>query len=140
MMMLNMLLAIALAANSHPSVPSHAPRTCATPTQTGTFRITALPADSSDSRLGIIVFESIDGCLEATILTEDAGPAAIDHLVVSGDDITGALRIPTGTAKVTLHVTGKEISGSIVEGKHAWRLSGRRTSGGEVRVADSEKP
>lgn len=110
-------------------------KSCATPSQTGIYRITALNKDSTNAKIGMILLENVDNCLEASIITEDAGPALIDNLSLKGDVLTGQVRLPTGTAKVTIRFENKTIAGSIVEGKREWSLSGRRTSGGDTRMA-----
>lgn len=109
-------------------------KTCTAPTQTGIFRITALTKDSISAKIGMVLLESVDNCLEASILTDDAGPAVIDQLQVNGNELTGRVRLPSGMAKVTFRVSGSTIAGSIVEGKHEWAVSGRRTSG-DTRMA-----
>jgi hypothetical protein len=108
---------------------------CPTPTNTGTFRFTALTKDSTNAKIGMIVLENIEGCLEATLLTDEAGPAIIDHLAVSDGVLTGSLRVPSGTAKVTLRFTPTGMSGSIRDGKKEWTLAARRTSGTALDVA-----
>ena len=103
-------------------------RTCMAPAKTGTFRVTAMTPDSANSKVGIILLENVEGCLEATFVTDDGGPAIIDHLAIAGDEITGSVRMAKGTGRVTLHVTDAGIAGSIVDGRHEWRVSGKRTS------------
>ena len=104
--------------------PTHS---CAAPAHTGTFRVTATTADSSNSKVGMIILENIDGCLEATMITDEGGPAIIDHLMITGDTITGSVRMTSGIGRVSLNVTEAGIAGSIVEGRHQWRVAGRRT-------------
>jgi hypothetical protein len=130
-----MLLATSLLALSLIGGPK---TSCAAPTQTGIFRITALNKDSTNAKIGMILLENVDNCLEASIITEDAGPALIDNLKLTDDVLTGQVRLPTGTASVTIRFAATTIAGSIVEGKHQWSLSGRRTSGGDTRVAARE--
>jgi len=38
------------------------------------------------------------------------------------------MRLSTGTATVSFQFSDKDVTGSIVEGKHEWKLDGRRTS------------
>src|SRR4051812_11392886 len=123
---MTMLFATSLLALSLVAGPT---QPCAAPTQTGIFRITAVPKDSSNAKLGMILLESVDNCLEASIITEDAGPAIMDQLSLTGDVLKGRVRVAGGTANVELHLSATEISGSIVAGKHRWDLTGRRTSG-----------
>ena len=130
-----MLLATAVLALSLLGTPE---KSCTAPTQTGIFRITTLTKDSTSARIGMVLLESVNECLEASILIDENGPAIIDNLALSGDVLTGRLRLPSGSAKVTLRLTPTSIAGSIVEGKHEWQVSGRRTSGGETRVAAGE--
>ena len=40
-------------------------------------------------------------------------------------------------AKLTLKLSSASLSGSIMDGKREWHVSGKRTSGGDVRVAES---
>src|SRR6059058_4810564 len=96
---------------------------CLTPANTGTFRFTALTRDSTNAKIGMIVLENIEGCLEATLLTDDAGPAIIDHLAVSDGVLTGTLRVSNGTAKVTLKFTTSGATGTILDGKKEWNLA-----------------
>ncbi|HXT16381.1 MAG TPA: hypothetical protein VN706_12165 [Gemmatimonadaceae bacterium] len=126
------MLFSALLAASLLAAPSNA---CPTPTQTGTYRFTALTKDSTNAKIGMIVLENIEGCLEATMLTDDAGPAIIDHLAVNDGVLTGVLRVSNGMAKVTLRFTPSGIAGSIVDGKKEWNLAARRTSGTALDVA-----
>src|SRR3954470_19410571 len=116
------------------SIPTP-PSPCPAPAQTGTYRFTALTKDSTHAKIGMIVLENIDGCLEATLLTDDGGPAIIDQLAMNADVLTGKLRVSTGTAKVTLRLTANGLTGSINEGRKEWSVAGRRTSGGTLDVA-----
>jgi hypothetical protein len=102
-------------------------RSCAAPAHTGTFRVTAMTADSTNSKVGMIILENIDGCLEASMITDEGGPAIIDHLMIAGDTITGSIRMTSGIGRVSLNVSQVGIAGSITEGRHQWRLAGRRT-------------
>lgn len=125
-MLLATLLAAAVAAS-----PLHQTSPCPSPTQTGTFRFTALTKDSTNAKIGMIVLENIQGCLEATVLTDEGGPAIIDHIEVAGDMLTGNIRVSNGTAKVTLKFTAAGSPGrSSMAGRNgAWRAgvrAGRR--------------
>jgi hypothetical protein len=110
---------------------------CLTPANTGTFRFTALTKDSTNAKIGMIVLENIEGCLEATLLTDEAGPAIIDHLAVNDGVLTGNIRLSNGTAKVTLRFTPAGMAGSIQDGRKEWTLAARRTSGSALDVAVS---
>ncbi|HEY4132778.1 MAG TPA: hypothetical protein VGM50_19350 [Gemmatimonadaceae bacterium] len=103
-------------------------RTCMSPAKTGTFRLTAMTLDSTNAKVGILLLENVDGCLEATFVMDDGGPAIIDHLALSGDEITGSVRMMKGTARVLLRVNDAGLAGSIMDGRREWRLSGKRTS------------
>ncbi len=103
-------------------------RSCMSPAKTGTFRVTAMTPDSTSSKVGIILLENVEGCLEATFVTDEGGPAIIDHLAMSGDEITGSVRMSRGLARVSLHVSETGIAGSIMDGRKEWRLTGKRTS------------
>ena len=111
---------------------------CTTPTQTGIFRITAVTKDSTTAKIGMLLLENVENCLEVSILTEDAGPAVIDNLEIKGDVLTGRVRLASGNAKVTIRFASNTISGTIGEGKKEWQLAGRRTSGQESRMAAGE--
>ncbi len=132
-----MLMATSLLALSLIGAPT---KPCAAPTQTGIFRITALTKDSTSAKVGMILLESVDDCLEASIITDDGGPALIDELSIDNDVLTGLVRVAKGTAKVTIRLAPTEITGTIVQGKQEWVLSGRRTSGPATRVATRENP
>lgn len=128
MLLATTLLAIALGVGPTAPVPA---TPCAAPTQTGIFRITATNKDSTDAKIGMILLERVDNCLEASIITESGGPALIDDLKIDQDVITGRVRVANGVARVTLKVSEKAVSGSIVDGKREWLVNGRRTTGGE---------
>ena len=126
-------LAFALIAgsmNADTSTARHAERgpRCVAAERTGTFRVVTQKAGSQEPRLGIIILENIDGCLEATYITDNAGPAAIDGLSMSHDTLEGALRLSSGAAKVQLQFVGTNVEGSIVQGRNQWKVAGRKTS------------
>jgi hypothetical protein len=127
-----MLLTALLTASLLATAPAPS---CVAPTHTGTFRFTALTKDSTNAKIGMIVLENIEGCLEATMLTDDAGPAVIDHLAFADSVLTGNVRVAHGTAKVTFRFTTVGLSGSIVDGKKEWTVAARRTSGSNLDVA-----
>jgi hypothetical protein len=130
-----MLFTALLAATLSLSPSSPAAPSCISPTQTGTYRFTALSKDSTSSKIGMIVLENIEGCLEATLLTDDAGPAIIDHLALQENVLSGNIRVSGGNAKVTLTLSSNGMIGSIADGKKEWKLAGRRTSGSALDVA-----
>jgi len=103
-------------------------RSCAAPERTGTFRVTAMTRDSTNSKVGMILLENVEGCLEASMLTDENGPAIIDHIALDGDMITGSIRMTSGLGHVSLRLTDTGISGSIVQGRHEWRVTGKRTN------------
>jgi hypothetical protein len=126
------LLALALFAgdsNAARARASHAPApSCIAPARTGTFRMMTTRVDGTYIRPALLVLENIDGCLEATFVTDGSGPAIIDRLKVQGDELTGSLRLPSGDAKVTITFGESTIAGSITEGRLQWKVEGRRTS------------
>lgn len=126
MLLATSLLALTLAAG--PAKP------CAAPAQTGIFRITAVSHDGTSAKIGMLLLESVENCLEASIITEDAGPALLDNLEVKDDVITGRVRLPNGNATVTLRFSNNAVEGSIDSGKRAWSLSGKRTSGADAHA------
>jgi hypothetical protein len=101
---------------------------CIAPTRTGTYRILAVSTKGSEPRAGILVLENIQGCLEVTLVTDASAPAVIDRLSATENTLKGSLRLSTGTAQVSFQFSDKEVAGSIVEGRHQWKLEGRRTS------------
>ena len=133
-----MFLALALvgAASAAPaqaarvSLASNTASPCASPAQTGTFRVTATKPDGSGVRPAMIVLENINGCLEVTLITDEASPAVVDHLSFSGDTLTGTLRTGGGVARIALSFDagGAGVAGSITDGRQQWLVKGRRTS------------
>jgi hypothetical protein len=117
------------------------PPQCAAPTQTGIYRITAVTKDSSIAKIGMVLMENVENCLEVSILTDDGGPAMMDNIQMDGDVLTGNVRLVSGPAKVTLRFAQNGISGTIGEGKKVWSLSGRRTTvNANVAAGDVIKP
>lgn len=127
-MLLTALAALSLAAAPAPAA------SCQAPAHTGTFRVTAIARDSSIATIGMILLENVDGCLEATMLTDDGAPAIIDKAAVRDDVLTGSLRTRHGDAKITVRFTAAGLEGTIGEGKSQWHLAGRRTSDPDLRV------
>ena len=109
-------------------VDSAGARSCITPTRTGTYRILAISKKGNEPRAAMLVLENIQGCLEVTFVTDGVGPAIIDRLSLTENTLKGSMRLSTGTATVSFQFSDKDVSGSIVEGKHEWKLDGRRTS------------
>jgi hypothetical protein len=110
-----------------PSALTHAPA-CITPELTGTFRLTASKQDGTQGIPAMLVLENIDGCLEATFITDGSNPAAIDHLAKTGDALQGRLNVTGAETQVTLRFDGTQVAGSIVGKKDSWKLEGRKTS------------
>lgn len=127
MLLTSSLLALTLFANPKPA--------CVAPTETGIFRITTETKDRGSMKVGMLLLENIDDCLVVSMLTEEAGPAAVDRVQLNDGMLTGEVKLRSGTAKVALHVSTRDVKGSIVEGKREWTVAGTRTSGGERRVA-----
>lgn len=138
MLLINAALAFTLMGGAAPQLkiatarvePTHnePARACASPARTGTFRVTAVTTDSTNAKVGMILLENVDGCLEASMITDDNGPAIIDHLAVADDMITGSVRMTNGFGRVSLRVSDASIAGSIIEGRHEWKLAGKRTN------------
>ena len=103
-------------------------RSCITPARTGTYRILAISKKGNEPRAAMLVLENIQGCLEVTFVTDGVGPAIIDRLSLTDNTLKGSMRLSTGTATVSFQFSEKEVAGSIVEGRHEWKLEGRRTS------------
>lgn len=127
------LLALALTSGeSAPAgglpVDSADARSCITPARTGTYRILAISKKGNEPRAAMLVLENIQGCLEVTFVTDGVGPAIIDRLSATDNTLKGSMRLSTGTATVSFQFSDKDVAGSIVEGRHEWKLEGRRTS------------
>ena len=126
---------LALALTGGESAPARAipvdsadARSCISPARAGTYRILAISKRGNEPRAALLVLENIQGCLEVTFVTDGVGPAIIDRLSLSDNTLKGSMRLSTGTAVVSIQFSDKDVSGSIVEGKHEWKLDGRRTS------------
>ena len=93
------LLALALVGGqtAHPRVvtaQSPSPeRSCIAPERTGTFRLLALSAKGNEPSTAILMLENIEGCLEVTFVSGSTGPAIIEGVSVSGDTLSGSLRL-----------------------------------------------
>jgi hypothetical protein len=115
-------------ASPAPTVAPRAREGCVAPDITGTFRITASTTDGKQGVPALLLLENIEGCLEATFLTDGSSPAAIDHLAKAGDSLQGRLNVTGAETQVTLRFDGASIAGSIVGKKQSWKLEGRKTS------------
>jgi hypothetical protein len=124
------LLALTFAAQPAPS--------CTTPTQTGVFRITATTQDSSNASIGLVLLESVNNCLEATIIADEGAPAIIEQVALTDNVLTGRVHMRSGTAKVSFQLSDSAISGSIVSSKTSWVVNGRRTTGLAMQSASGE--
>ncbi len=100
---------------------------CVAPEQTGTFRIVTTKNDGTSGALALLLLENINGCLEATFVTEEKGPAAIDSLSLANGTLTGRLNVTGEFAKLTAKFEGATVAGSIVAKKSQWKLEGRKT-------------
>ena len=126
------VLALILAPSPAPATP-RAPlhrvsAACISPDRTGTFRVFAAKPDGSQTVAAMLILENIGGCLEATFVTSDRGPAIIDHLSVSGDTLRGSLNITGNPAQVIFRFNGSDVVGTIIDRRQEWRVEGRRTS------------
>ena len=133
MILTPMLFSLALLGGPNPKtvapVASAAPaKACIAADRTGTFRVVTKKTGGTALGLGLIVLENIDGCLEASFVTDDAGPAIIDGVAINGNTLTGNLKLSSGTAKVSLQFVGTNIAGSIVQGRNEWSIEGHKTS------------
>lgn len=112
-----------------PSAPQPgAARACVAPERTGTFRLFASKADGTNPFPAVLLLENVEGCLEASFVTDARGPAFIDHLSVSGDTLTGSLNVTGSEARVTFRFSNTGVAGTIMEHKQEWRVEGKRTS------------
>jgi hypothetical protein len=105
-----------------------APEACVTPEHTGTFRVTASKLDGTQGVPALLLLENIEGCLEATFITDGSSPAAIDHLAATGQGLQGRLNVTGTDTQVTLRFDGAAVAGSIVGKRQSWKLEGRKTS------------
>jgi hypothetical protein len=110
------------------AAPTRAAAVCIAPEHTGTFRVTASKIDGTEGVPALLLLESIDGCLEATFVTDGSSPAAIDHLSKSGEALQGRLNVTGSETQVTLRFDGTSVAGSIVGKRQTWKLEGRKTS------------
>jgi hypothetical protein len=108
--------------------PARAHDACVAPEHTGTFRVTASKVDGTQGIPALLLLENIEGCLEATFITDGSSPAAIDHLAKSGDALQGRLNVTGAETQVTVHFDGSAVVGSIVGKKQSWKFEGRKTS------------
>jgi hypothetical protein len=104
------------------------PPTCITPDRTGTFRIVATRAGGTDAVPALLLLENINGCLEATFVTDDHAPAAIDQLALSANTLKGRISVTGELAVFTVRFDDARVVGSIVAKKQAWQIEGRKTS------------
>jgi hypothetical protein len=111
-----------------PVAPARAAAVCVAPEHTGTFRVTASKADGTGGIPALLLLENIEGCLEATFITDGSSPAAIDHLSKSGEALQGLLNVTGSETQVTLRFDGTTVAGSIVGKRQSWKLEGRKTS------------
>ncbi|HVX42148.1 MAG TPA: hypothetical protein VHB25_21485 [Gemmatimonadaceae bacterium] len=128
-----LILAAALLGSTGPMpVGRHATtsptKSCVAPQRTGTFRVVTKSANGAVGAPAILMLENIDGCLEATYVTDESSPVLIDDLDLRGDSLEGSMRTSSGAAKVTLDFEGSHVAGSIVRGRQKWLVEGRKTS------------
>jgi len=127
------LLALTLGASGptplvHAATDSLPKANCVAPDRTGSFRITATKTDGKHGAVALLLLENINNCLEVTFITDDRGPAAIDHLSLAGDTLRGKLNMPGAPADVIVRFNGPSVAGSIIQAKQEWRIEGRKTS------------
>ena len=116
-----------LTLSTAPSAVADSAKACVAPEQTGTFRIIATKSDGKSGALALLLLENINGCLEATLVTDERGPAAIDSLSFTNGTLTGRLNVTGEFAKLTAKFDGTNVAGSIVAKKAQWKLEGRKT-------------
>jgi len=112
---------------SAPSPVAESAKACVVPEQTGTFRLVATKTDGKSGALALLLLENINGCLEATLVTDERGPAAIDSLAFSNGTLTGRLNVTGEFVRLTAKFDGTNVAGSIVAKKAQWKLEGRKT-------------
>ena len=128
-----LILAAALLGSTGPKPATRAVHTaptkpCVAPQRTGTFRVVTKTTNGAIGSPAILMLENLNGCLEATYVTDESSPVLIDDLDVSGNSLKGSMRTSSGAAKVTLDFEGSSVEGSIVQGRHTWLIEGRKTS------------
>jgi hypothetical protein len=126
-MLLKTMVMVALAAIPGVGMTSST-NACVTPDRTGTFRIVATRAGGTDAVPALLLLENINGCLEATFVTDDHAPAAIDQLALSANTLKGRISVTGELAVFTVRFDDARVVGSIVAKKQAWQIEGRKTS------------
>ena len=127
-MVMGALAAISAGSPAQTARDSIHTKACVTPDRTGTFRIFATRNGGTDGVLALLVLENINGCLEATFVTDDRAPAAIDQLALSGDTLKGRIQLPGELAVLTVRFEDARVAGSIIAKKQEWRIEGHKTS------------
>jgi hypothetical protein len=131
-MLLKTMVMVALAsAGSVWDLDFGAPRStkaCVTPDHTGTFRVVATRSGGTDAVPALLLLENINGCLEATFVTDDHAPAAIDQLALTANTLKGRINVTGELAVLTVRFDDARVAGSIVAKKQAWQIEGRKTS------------
>jgi hypothetical protein len=74
----------------------------------------------------MIVLENVDGCLEATMLTDATAPTIIEHAAVTDRGLTGTVYVSSRPVKVTLDFAPAGATGSIVGARIASSARRRR--------------
>lgn len=131
MLMMSALLALTMAGQPlapRPASDSTMRGPCIAPSQTGSFRVTATRADGKVGVTALVLLENVNGCLEASFITDDRGPAAIDRLTLGDNVLKGRLKVTGEAADIVLRFDGTRVDGSIVARKNEWRLEGSKTS------------
>ena len=126
-MVMGALAAISAGSPAQTTRDSIHTKACVTPDRTGTFRIFATRNGGTDGVLALLVLENINGCLEATFVTDDHAPAAIDQLTLSDNTLKGRINITGGAALFTVRFEDTRVAGSIIAKKQEWRIEGRKT-------------
>jgi hypothetical protein len=127
-MVMGALAAVSAGTSAQPARDSIHTRSCVTPDRTGTFRIIATRAGGTDGVPALLLLENINGCLEATFVTDDRAPVAIDQLVQSANTLEGRINVTGGPAVLTVRFDDTHVAGSIVAKKQEWKIEGRKTS------------
>ena len=130
MLTMSALLALTMAADAPAPRPvsDSTQKACITPDRTGSFRVTATHPDGKHGVIALVLLENVSGCLEASFITDDRGPSAINGLTVGTNTLKGRLNLSGEKADILLRFEDARVAGSIVGRRSEWRIEGRKTS------------
>lgn len=95
--------------------------------KTGTYRV-VVTAEKTAPIEALVLFERLEGCLEATFIADGSPASGMQLLSVTNGVITARLRTADGVATVTFKPTETGLTGEILQGRKSWKLEGRKTA------------